>query len=176
VQIDRTTKSTQALNVNEVIVSAECLLRRLAGREVELTIEYDPDLDLVRADPAQIELILLIMMVHMREAVAGAGTINLCTANAEMEHVDNAKDTLGSYVTISMRGACDDLVDRPQGSTSELWSTVRGTDLCASPDLFVVEDIVRECGGHIELKEESDHSVSLTLYLPGIDDTETART
>ena len=71
------------LNLNEVVADVLKLLHRTLGEHIELLTDLDPELELVLADPGQIEQILVNLAVNARDAMTGGGTLTIATGNAE---------------------------------------------------------------------------------------------
>jgi signal transduction histidine kinase len=92
----------QMIDINAAISRAEGILRRLAGNEVDLIIQCDPQLGLVLADPGQIEQVLLNLVGNARDAIFGAGTITIQTANLDSQHVDGRPSTTEPSVMIAI--------------------------------------------------------------------------
>jgi PAS domain S-box-containing protein len=159
----------RVLNLNEHLPALENWLRRLIGEDVELRHELQPGLWNVRADPGQLEQIVLNLVVNARDAMPGGGTLTLATANRELD------DTLsrpllgvgsGSYVVLEVRDtgtgmdrATADRIFEPFFTTKELG---KGTGL----GLSTVYGIVRQNGGFVEVDTAPGRGSSFRIHLP----------
>ena len=163
------------ISINEVVASSTNLLRRLIGEQIELVVLLDPALDsgagLVLADPAQLRQILLNLVLNARDAVPRGGTITLSTRAAEFPSEVSRKGEPGGSrravsLVVSDNGCGMDMETRarlfePFFTTKKLG---QGTGL----GLAMVQRIVSEAGGRIEVESEPGHGSSITVFLPAI--------
>ena len=158
--------------VNDVLAGVEGVLRRLAGKGVELTIACAPDVGLVQAAPQEIERILLNLVVNARQAITGAGTITLVTSNAQVDHVGEEEIGPVPYVMISVSDDGTGIDEETRARLFEPFFTTRedGTGL----GLAIVYDIVARSHGHVQVESEPGHGTTFRIYLPRIDDDRTA--
>src|SRR5207244_2634961 len=95
----------QVLNLNSIVAGLERLLRRLIGEDIELVTALTPGPRSVKADPGQIEQVLMNLSVNARDAMPEGGKLTLATANIELDeayawaHVDVQP---GAYVRPSV--------------------------------------------------------------------------
>lgn len=147
----------QVLDVNAVIAGAEDILRRLAGREVELITRYAPNLSLVRADPGQIVQVILNLVTNARDAITTIqGTITIQTLNVEG----------GVRISVSDTGAgiADDVLPH---IFEPFFSTKDGPSSSSiGLGLFTVYGIVRQSGGHIDVESQLGQGTTFSVYLP----------
>src|SRR5207253_4191935 len=95
----------EALDLNQVVANMEKMLRRLLGEDVELATSLDPQLGEVRADPSQVDQVILNLAVNARDAMPGGGQLTIETANVNIDdagprpHVDLEP---GDYVVLAI--------------------------------------------------------------------------
>jgi signal transduction histidine kinase len=164
----------QVLNVNEVINRAEDILRRLAGRDIELVTAYEPDLGMVRADPGQIEQVLLNLVTNARDAIAGTGRITIHTANAESDYTDEKEGEPVHYVMIAVSDTGAGIDEDTQTHIFEPFFTTKENGAGTGLGLSTVYGIVRQSGGNIKVESEPGCGTTFTIHLPRIDDSEEA--
>jgi signal transduction histidine kinase len=164
----------QVLNVNEVIARAEDILRRLAGRDIEFVTEYDPSLGLVRADPGQIEQVLLNLVANARDAIASTGRITIRTANVESNRTNEKEGKPVHDVMIAVSDTGDGIDEDTQAHIFEPFFTTKENGAGTGLGLSTVYGIVRQSGGSIEVKSEPGQGTTFTIYLPRIDDSKEA--
>src|SRR5262249_8760100 len=96
----------QVMNLNTIVAGLERLLRRLIGEDVNLATNLAPGLRRVKADPGQIEQVIMNLAVNARDAMPDGGKLTITTANVELDeayawaHVDVQP---GAYVQLSVR-------------------------------------------------------------------------
>ena len=81
----------QVLSLDEVLAGTEKLLRRLIAEDVEISSTIGPDLGSVRADPGQIEQVLINLAVNARDAMPGGGRLNFALANVHLDDSHGAR-------------------------------------------------------------------------------------
>jgi len=160
---------SRIISLNEVLARMETMLSRIIGEDVELVILPAPDLGTIRADPGQVEQVILNLVVNSRDAMPGGGELAIRTGNVELDG-DFVRRHLGSragpHVMLEVR-------DTGEGMTPEVMSQVfdpffttkepgKGTGL----GLAMVYGIVKQSGGYITVESEPDVGTALALYFP----------
>jgi PAS domain S-box-containing protein len=160
------------VHLNEVVGGLTPMLRVLLGEEVELVLEWDTELGLVRIDRGQLEQVIVNLAVNARDAMPGGGKLTIATANANM----GARDA-GSHVG-AVPGPHVKLVisDTGLGMTPEVMEHAfepffttkvrgKGTGLGLSTVIGVVE----QSGGTIETASSPGTGSVFTILLPRVD-------
>jgi PAS domain S-box-containing protein len=159
------------LDLNVVVADMDKLLRRLIGEHIALVTVLAPDLGRVRADPNQIEQVIVNLAVNARDAMAEGGKLTIETANIDLDD-SFAQAHLGSVpgpyamVAVTDTGAGMDASVRahlfePFFTTKEVG---KGTGL----GLATVYGIVKQSGGYISVYSEPGRGSSFKIYLPRI--------
>ena len=158
----------QVLSLDEVLAGTEQLLRRLIAEDIEISSSTEPDLGSVKADPGQIEQVLVNLAVNARDAMPSGGRLNFALANV---HLDDSRSaplglTPGRYVRLEVSdtgcGMPPEVVSRifePFFTTKE---EGRGTGL----GLATVYGIVRQSGGAIRVESRPGHGTTFQIDLP----------
>ena len=161
----------KVLDLNAVITNSTRMLSRLIGEDIELNVALDRDVVPVKADPNQIEQVLLNLAVNARDAMPQGGQLHITTAKLDAE----AADSLRSAVTHS--GPCILLMvsDTGCGMDAEIRSHIfepffttkepgKGTGL----GLSTVYGIITQSGGDIWADSQPGQGTIFSILLPGV--------
>jgi len=161
----------QPLNLNDRVTDIVELMKRVIGDNVQLVVTLDPTLGQIKADPGQMEQVIMNLVVNARDAMPQGGCLELETKAVSITHSDSfTPDPLipGSYVMLAVRDTgcgmeADTLaqVFDPFFTTKELG---KGTGL----GLSTVYGIVRQSGGVIGIESKPGCGTTFTIYLPRI--------
>jgi len=154
------------LDLNTIIANMETMLARMIGEDVRLVIDSKANWT-VKADPGQMEQVLMNLVINARDAMPNGGTIAVQTSdiNLDSKYAElHPAVSSGPYVQISV-------ADTGVGMTSDIRSRIfepffttkaRGTGL----GLATVYGIVKQCGGAVSVYSEPDHGSVFKVYLP----------
>jgi PAS domain S-box-containing protein len=162
-------RRTEILNLNTVIEGMSNSLQSSIGENISLELRLQEELGLVKADPGQIEQVVLNLATNACDAMPNGGTLTIETANVVLDET-SAVGTLGTMtgphvtltVTDSGTGIPSDIIEHvfePFFTTKEVG---KGTGL----GLAAVYGIVKQGGGDIHLYSEPGLGTSFRIYLP----------
>jgi CheY-like chemotaxis protein len=162
----------RVIDVNEVIAGTLALLRRLIGEDIEISFSRGADPWLVRADPGQLEQVLLNLAINARDAMPTGGLLSIETRNLMVGETDTARHPTAQpgphvSITISDSGVGMDSVTR-EHAFEPFFTTKpvgRGTGL----GLATVYGIVQQSGGSIHLYSEPERGAAFQILLPRAD-------
>jgi PAS domain S-box-containing protein len=162
------TPPPRVLHINEAIAGVKDILRRLAGKEVDLVVECDPEAACVRAGPGQVEQILLNLVTNACDAISGQGTITIRVANEDVDRTHKGDVEPGAYVMVAVSDTGAGIeagilprIFEPFFTTKEAG---RGTGL----GLSIVDRIVRQSGGHVTVESRPGQGTTFRVYLPRV--------
>jgi PAS domain S-box-containing protein len=157
------------VDVNTIVWGVDKMLRRIIGEDVDLRTTLASNPATVRADPSQLEQIILNLTVNARDAMPKGGTIQIETANVELderhasEHVGVKP---GAFVLLRVRDTGTGMDAATQKRVFEPFFTTKEVGRGTGLGLSTVYGIVQQCGGHIGLASEVGHGTTFSIYLP----------
>jgi two-component system, cell cycle sensor histidine kinase and response regulator CckA len=163
----------KVLNLNSIVQKIEKILRRIIGEDVKLETRLVKDLWSVKADPAQIEQILMNLAVNARDAMPSGGTLIIETRNKDFDFVQAEQFhdlKAGSYITLSVRDTGCGMDEETQQHIFEPFFTTKEVGKGTGLGLSTVYGIVRQHDGQIQVETETQKGTSFHVHLPGFRD------
>jgi two-component system, cell cycle sensor histidine kinase and response regulator CckA len=165
------------LNLNGVVSHVERMLRRLIGEDIELIVSPGPALWNVRADPGQMEQVLLNLCVNARDAMPRGGTLILETANVSLdEHYthEHPGATVGPHVLLAVTDTGIGMGPETLAHLFEPFFTTKDPGKGTGLGLSTVYGIVRQSGGSVWVDSAPGQGTTFKVYLPQVDQALTA--
>jgi PAS domain S-box-containing protein len=160
------------IDVNEIVGAVARMARRLIGTEVRLKLELAPAVASVLADPAQIEQVLLNLIVNARDAMPDGGMITVQTANvhlsAKSRQIVQAGIMPGPFVMLAVIDCGLGMDPATQARLFEPFFTTKETGRGTGLGLSTVYGTVRQTGGAITVESALGKGSSFRVYLPAI--------
>ncbi|MGO9567917.1 MAG: PAS domain S-box protein [Desulfomonilaceae bacterium] len=163
----------RALDINEVISGMEEMLRRIIGEDIELVTVLSSLAGLVRADPGQIEQVLMNLAVNARDAMPNGGKLILETANVLLDEDycrTHSEVESGAYIMLAVS-------DNGQGMEPETISrifdpffTTKEKGVGTGLGLATLYGIVKQHGGHVGVDSQVGRGTIFKVYLPCVED------
>jgi two-component system cell cycle sensor histidine kinase/response regulator CckA len=158
------------VDLNGVVAAVQQMLRRLIGETINLITITAPDLGCVRADPGQLEQMVINLAVNARDAMPDGGRLTIVTANVE---VDEGAATpgvpTGRYVMLEVSDTGIGIDRETQAHLFEPFFTTKEHGKGTGLGLSTVYGIVNQSGGHISVQSEPGKGAAFRVYLPRIE-------
>ncbi|MBC7789381.1 MAG: PAS domain-containing protein [Anaerolineae bacterium] len=157
------------LDVNQIVREMERMLSRLIGENITLTTELAPNLNLVKADPGQIEQVIMNLAVNSRDAMPAGGRVTIQTSNVRVDEVNSRQHpelTAGSYALLTVTDTGTGMDFPTQGLIFEPFFTTKDPGKGTGLGLSTVYGIVKQSGGHISVQSELGVGTTFNIYLP----------
>ena len=158
------------INLNELIVNLNKMLRRLIGEDIKLVTQTAPDLGQIKADPGQIEQVLLNLVVNARDAMPDGGTLTIRTDNVTLDE-DYARSHLispGDYVMVSVSDTGVGMTDEVKQHIFEPFFTTKEQGKGTGLGLATCFGIIQQSNGHIHSDSQVDKGTQFKIYLPRV--------
>ncbi|MGH9580747.1 MAG: PAS domain-containing sensor histidine kinase, partial [Terriglobales bacterium] len=163
----------RVLNLNALIAGISGMLQRLVGEDVELQTRCAADLGAVRADPAQMEQVILTLAANARDAMPGGGRLLLETANRTLRLTaegSGEKSPPGAWVLLLVKDAGVGMDAATRAAAFDPFFTTKERGKGSGLGLASVRALVQQAGGHIEMESEAGKGTTVSVYLPRVDE------
>ena len=159
------------LDLNERLAGLHPMLKRLFETTIEIRIEPSSDLWLVRADPTQIEQVLLNLALNARDAMPEGGVLTFSTKNVAIgsNHVSPNREytmTPGDYALLTVRDTVVGMDADTQRKVFEPFFTTKEVGRGTGLGLATAYGIVKQSGGYIKLVSAPGQGTEFRIFLP----------
>ncbi len=159
----------QVLDLNKIVADADSMLRRIIGEDIELVTTPGDDLWHVKADPTQIEEIIVNLSVNAREAMPDGGKLTVSTTNVDLdeEYAQRHADVNpGEHVLLSISDTGVGMTNEVMDHIFEPFFTTKEMDKGTGLGLSTTYGIVKQSGGHIRVRSTPGEGTTFKIYLP----------
>jgi PAS domain S-box-containing protein len=161
----------RVLSLQEVLAGMEKMLRRLLGEDIDLVTVLDPNLGLVKADPGQIEQVIMNVAVNARDAMPQGGRLTIEARNVEPDgsgQRSNPAARPGPHVLLALTDTGVGMDPTVQARIFEPFFTTKG-EKGTGLGLATVYGIVELSGGHIHVSSTPGLGTTFQIYLPRVE-------
>jgi nitrogen-specific signal transduction histidine kinase/ActR/RegA family two-component response regulator len=163
------------LNLSAVITNLATMLQRLLGEDVVLATALGDDLGRIKADPGQIEQVVMNLAVNARDAMPRGGRLLIATSNVSVDdsHVrEHAELKPGRYVLLEVSDTGVGMDVSTVARIFEPFFTTKALGRGTGLGLATVYGIVKQSEGYIWVDSEPGSGTAFKVYLPRVDDAE----
>ncbi|MET0241676.1 MAG: ATP-binding protein [Sphingobium sp.] len=159
----------QLLQLPDVVSEVSALLKRLLGENITLAVSHGRDLGTIRADPGQLEQVIVNLVVNARDAMTKGGTVTIRTFAFSAEDVRAMASELmpiTDYTAISVSDTGTGIPPDVLGKIFEPFFTTKDVGKGTGLGLSTVYGIVKQSGGFIFAESEIGKGTEFLIYLP----------
>jgi two-component system cell cycle sensor histidine kinase/response regulator CckA len=162
----------EVLDLNALVRGAEHMLRRVLGEDKVFAMHLAEDLGRVRADPDQMEQVLLNLTLNARDAMADGGTFAISTANETLPAGERGRSgdepAPGPYVKLTVQDSGHGMDAATRARVFEPFFTTKPVGQGSGLGLATVFGIVRQNGGTVRVASAPGEGTTFSIYLPQV--------
>ena len=166
--------ATKIVDLNAIILNMDGMLRRLLGEDVvDLCVDLDPRLASIKADPGQIEQVIMNLAVNARDAMPAGGRLTIETRNVVVDQATRRETMMleqGSYVLLAIRDTGQGMSEETQSHLFEPFFTTKEKGKGTGLGLSTVYGIVKQSGGTIGIESKLGQGTVCKIIFPKVDE------
>lgn len=158
----------KVLDLNEAVADLQKMLARVIGEDIELVASLHPSLMPVKADPGQIEQVLMNLAINARDAMPQGGRLTMETSNVEIT-AEQARDldlAPGQFVSLKVTDTGHGMDTATLSHIFEPFFTTKPMGKGTGLGLATVYGILKQSGGSIQVESEAGRGTTFRIYLP----------
>jgi PAS domain S-box-containing protein len=160
----------KVVNLNEVVIDSQGLLRRVIGEPSELRIKTSTKAPLVKVDRAQLEQVLMNLVFNARDALQDGGIVEVSTDRKKVEAGDPQASAVpsGDYSVLTVRDTGTGMTPETRARAFDPFYTTKEIGKGTGLGLAMVYTIVKQSGGYIDLETRRGVGTTFRIYLPRV--------
>jgi PAS domain S-box-containing protein len=163
----------KVIDLNNLIHEIEDMLERLIGADIKFVINLSSDIGKIKADPGQIEQVIMNLAVNARDAMQNGGTLTIDTENTMINQKfknDYPETVIGNYIQLKMSDTGFGMDKETQAHIFEPFFTTKEKGEGTGLGLATVYGIIKQSGGYIYVQSELTKGTTFKLYFPRVDE------
>ena len=160
------------LDLNAIVTDVERMLGRLIGENIELKIEASRPVGLVKADPTQIEQVLINLAVNARDAMPQGGKLTIESSNVELDDGAARRHRYivpGDYILLKVSDTGCGMDDKVRAHIFEPFFTTKEKGKGTGLGLATVYGVIKQSGGYVFVESEPGKGSTFEIYLPRVE-------
>jgi len=161
----------RVLKLDALILNLEGMLRRLIGENIEFGTLLDPAAGHIKADPGQIEQVIMNLVVNARDAMPDGGKLTVTTANATLDksQLNNSPELgAGDYILLAVTDTGTGMTEEVKTHLFEPFFTTKPLGRGTGLGLATCFGIVKQNAGHIDVQSELGRGTTFKIYFPRV--------
>jgi PAS domain S-box-containing protein len=162
---------SKVIALNEIVSEMGKMLPRLIGEDIDLEISMNPDLGRVKADPSQMEQVILNLAVNARDAMPHGGKLKIETADVDVDDAfarQHPPMVPGPYIVLAVSDTGVGMDPETQAHIFEPFFTTKEVGKGTGLGLATVYGVVKQSGGYVWVNSEKGSGTTFQVYLPRV--------
>jgi two-component system cell cycle sensor histidine kinase/response regulator CckA len=157
------------LNLNDLVSGITSMMSRLIGENIELSVKHGKELNAIKADPMQIEQVIINLAVNARDAMPNGGKLTISTSNVVLDNnflQQHPPVIPGEYVMLSVTDTGCGMTEEVKSHLFEPFFTTKGPGQGTGLGLSIIYGIVKQSGGYILAESKVSCGASFKICIP----------
>jgi PAS domain S-box-containing protein len=165
----------QVLDINRLINDGHKMYQRLFGEDIAFRLELEPDIERIRADPGQLDQVLMNLFINARDAMPNGGSVTISTANTTLGARDVGQWTdarPGRFVVLAIADTGMGMPPEVRAHIFEPFFTTKSKHQGTGLGLATVYGLAQQHGGWVHVYSEVGQGSTFKVYIPAFASTE----